>query len=228
MDAAGRQVLVESPLWRFAAHRGLTTLHAAGVVIGDVTLVLRGPAGAGKSTLAAAAAIAGHGVLAEEGVWYDPGQAPACLRGAPWTIHLDDASLALLGREAPPQGSGLATGAASAPMKRALDVADDLHGRAAERAPLGPIVYLDPPDGSSARWRRLAPGEARVQHEAMKTVGESTQDPSRWAAARDALIARGAYSLAGGQVQDRVSALEAIAADAGPPAEDAGVAGRPP
>jgi hypothetical protein len=46
--------------------RGVTCLHASAVAIGDRAVALVGPAGAGKSTTAAALAMRGHRVLSED------------------------------------------------------------------------------------------------------------------------------------------------------------------
>ncbi len=205
--AAARAVLVESPVWRIAAWRGLTNVHAATVVVGGRTLVLRGPAGAGKSTLAAAAALAGHTVLAEEATWYANGDAP-CLRGAPWTIHLDADGfrrLALTSRTDHADAPSLATG------KRPVDVVDDLGGTVAEVVAPGPLVLLHRAPRAAAHWRPLPPSEARARFESVTTPGERTQDAGRWMTAREALLGMGAFELAVGDPRQAVAALEAIA-----------------
>lgn len=46
--------------------RGLTSLHASAVVVGDQAIALLGPAGVGKSTMAAAFASLGHPVLSDD------------------------------------------------------------------------------------------------------------------------------------------------------------------
>jgi hypothetical protein len=51
--------------------RGVVCLHASAVAIGDKAIALLGPAGAGKSTTAAAFAERGHSVLAEDVVTLD-------------------------------------------------------------------------------------------------------------------------------------------------------------
>lgn len=73
------------------AERGELALHAAVVDIGGQAVLFCGPPGAGKSTLAAAFAAAGHGVLSEDGALLErqgerwiawPGAAGARLRRA--------------------------------------------------------------------------------------------------------------------------------------------------
>lgn len=51
--------------------RGAISLHASAIVIGNQAIVLVGPAGAGKSTTAAAFADLGYGILAEDVVTLD-------------------------------------------------------------------------------------------------------------------------------------------------------------
>lgn len=231
--ADGRATLLESPVWRIAAWRGLTTVHAAGVVIDGVSLVLRGPSGAGKSTLAGLAALAGQAVLAEEGVWVDARGPELCLRGAPWGLRLDARGRAALAKAAstlrlpvpgalassfPVDGEAadggtrnLDRGASEPP----LDVARDLGGRTVERTALGALVLLEPAEGGEAGWSALAATAARAQYEAMTTAGERSQDPTRWAAAREALLAGGAFRLAVGEPAATFQALLALAARLG-------------
>lgn len=60
------RLLLESPVAVLLARRGFTVLHAGAVVGPGGAVVVRGGAGAGKSTLVAAAWRAGFGVLADE------------------------------------------------------------------------------------------------------------------------------------------------------------------
>lgn len=60
------RVLLEAPAAILLCHRGFAALHAGAVVGPRGAVVLRGAAGAGKSTLVAAAWRAGLGVLADE------------------------------------------------------------------------------------------------------------------------------------------------------------------
>lgn len=61
--------------------RGDVPLHAASVEVGGRALVLAGPRGFGKTTLAAAFAEAGHRVLAEDLTCLRPGDVPAVVPG---------------------------------------------------------------------------------------------------------------------------------------------------
>jgi hypothetical protein len=68
--------------------RGYVTVHAAAVVRHDVAVVLHGPAGAGKSTLAIACARRGFGVVAEDAVFVRRTSSGLELWGLPWTQRL--------------------------------------------------------------------------------------------------------------------------------------------
>ncbi len=71
-----------------ARSRGYFVLHAAGVVRGDRGIVLQGPAGAGKSTLAMACARRGFGVFAEDAVFVRVRPNGLEWWGLPWVQRL--------------------------------------------------------------------------------------------------------------------------------------------
>ncbi len=68
--------------------RDYVVVHAAAVVRHDLAVVLHGPAGAGKSTLAIACARRGFGVVAEDAVFVRPTPSGLELWGLPWTQRL--------------------------------------------------------------------------------------------------------------------------------------------
>jgi hypothetical protein len=77
------RVLLEASTAVLLCHRGFTALHAGAVVGPRGAVVLRGAAGAGKSTLVAAAWRAGFGILADESLLVsrdDAGQLAASVR----------------------------------------------------------------------------------------------------------------------------------------------------
>jgi hypothetical protein len=76
--------------------RGLVCLHASAIVIGDEAVALVGPAGAGKSTTAAAFAARGFSVLAEDVVTLDDRGQSFRVRPAYPCIRLWPASAATL------------------------------------------------------------------------------------------------------------------------------------
>jgi hypothetical protein len=76
--------------------RGLVCLHASAIVVDDTAVAFVGPAGAGKSTTAAAFAARGFGVLAEDVVTLDDGGDSFLVRPAYPCIRLWPASAATL------------------------------------------------------------------------------------------------------------------------------------
>ena len=62
--------------------RGHVCLHASAVVIADQAIALLGPAGAGKSTTAAAFAEVGYGILAEDVLTFDEKEGHYYVRSA--------------------------------------------------------------------------------------------------------------------------------------------------
>lgn len=223
-----RHELIEALAWRFATHHGLIALHAACVIVDGTTLVLRGAGGAGKSTLAYAAARAGHTLVSEEVTWFDPHapdarRAPGpsgiepTLRGAPWRIGLEPSAIALF-----PELASLAP-AAAAPSRGKLVVEHaGLFGgwTARERAPIGPIVFLEAPEAgwssgserTEGGWSHLNPDEAEARFLAGAIVGESAQSRHAYVEAGLRLIRAGAFALRPASTARAVSALEAIAA----------------
>jgi hypothetical protein len=82
--------------------------------------------------------------------------------------------------------------------------------------PPGPLVLLMDAGvsrPSRSRWQRLEGDAARTLFDDMRIRGEGSQPPARFAAARDALVAGGAYGLWAGAPTDALAALHAIAAD---------------
>lgn len=200
-----RGVLIESPIWRIATWRGMVALHAAAVVIEGRTLVLRGEGGAGKSTLAYAAARAGHAVLAEEVTWFDPGQAAqagagrapvgpgeaeACLRGLPWQLHLEDDAPDLF----PETAARPPVARPDGQRKRLIAIGVDTPGPGVEQAPLGPLVFLQR-DPLETRLVALDAEKARQRFMATRIPGEHAQPARSVERAVEALIARGAFVL---------------------------------
>lgn len=76
--------------------RGIVCLHASAIAIGNEAIALLGPAGAGKSTTAAAFSRSGYSVLAEDVVTLDDRGAKFLVRPAYPCIRLWPASVAAL------------------------------------------------------------------------------------------------------------------------------------
>jgi hypothetical protein len=133
--------------------RGYLTIHAAGIVLDGIGVVLHGPAGAGKSTLAMACARRGFGILAEDAVFARRRTADGVeVWGLPWLQRLlPDArerfpELAALEPRLQPNGE--------AKIEVDLDVVHP--GRATPCALAGPIVHIARDTGGPTRIEALA------------------------------------------------------------------------
>jgi hypothetical protein len=184
------EVLIGSPVWRFAARNGLVALHA-GAVTGPLgTIVIRGPAGSGKSTTVLAAGRAGWCVVADEVVWYDQRTDPPLLRGTGAPIQIESAD----GTKSPVK-RGEADGIASC-----------------NSAPLGCLVCLAERDYAAGSWSALLGDAARTSFEAGAHLGENTQDGVRLGQARTALLSGSCFELRAGPPETVAAQLAAIAA----------------
>jgi hypothetical protein len=168
---------VIDPLLLFlATRRGCTPVHASGLMVGDMVVVLAGASGSGKSTLAAAAMARGLPVLSDDTLYVEHG---ARLRvwGIPRPIHV-------FPQDAPPGDHE--TRLRNGKTKRAVPL--PAGPRYAERAALvvlarGDALALDPiPPGDAMRLlAELEPGFDLLREES--------------AAAIAALAAHGAWRL---------------------------------
>jgi hypothetical protein len=95
-EAVGRGVPIGA-LNAIAYQRGLLPLHAAAVAVGDTCVAFCGDADAGKSTLVAALARAGHRVICDDLLVLHPSPAGSLAWPADTRPKLTAASLALLG-----------------------------------------------------------------------------------------------------------------------------------
>ena len=68
--------------------RGYVSIHATGICRDGAGIVLQGPSGVGKSTLAMAGARRGHGVFADDVVFGREGPGGLELWGVPWTQRM--------------------------------------------------------------------------------------------------------------------------------------------
>jgi hypothetical protein len=133
--------------------RGYMAIHAAGVVRDGVGIVIQGPAGAGKSTLAIACARRGFGVLAEDVVFVRVTPSDIEFWGMPWTQRLlPDAraffpELTSLEDRRQPNGE----------MKLEVDLDVAFPGLAVPTAAPGPIVLLERGTGGATRVEALDP-----------------------------------------------------------------------
>ena len=87
-ERLARDVL-EPVLLFLLTRRGRTPIHAAGVVIGERTVILAGASGAGKSCLALAATAAGFPLLSDDTLFVERGSPPT-IWALPRPIHVFD------------------------------------------------------------------------------------------------------------------------------------------
>lgn len=134
-------------------NHGLMAVHGSALVRNGQAVLLRGPGGAGKTTLAYAGARSRFRLLSEDVVWVD--LRAGVWRGMPWHIHLlPDASRffpELDGRPAVLESAGK--------MKLEIDLDTVRSGSTATEARPGPIVLLER-EGSDSRLEPLDPAAA--------------------------------------------------------------------
>jgi hypothetical protein len=138
--------------------RGYVSVHATGICRDGAGIVLQGPSGVGKSTLAMAGARRGHGVFADDVVFGREGPAGLELWGLPWTQRmLADASIefpelaGILPRERPNGEMKLEVDLDSVYPGRAVPTAGPLAIVTLERASSGPMRLepVDPDDDAA-------------------------------------------------------------------------------
>lgn len=118
--------------------RGMLALHASAAVFQNVAVAFVGPGGAGKSTLAAACAKAGHAVVTDDVLVVREEAGQWWTTAAPGPVRLwPDSASALFGRESPTT--------ALSPTWPKLGLALEAAGlpRATEPVPLGALLVLD-------------------------------------------------------------------------------------
>ena len=141
--------------------RGYVPIHASCVVRDGVGVILQGPAGAGKSTVAVACARRGWGLLAEDVVFARPASEPSGaggleLWGMPWIQRLlPDAATHF-----PELASAPARLQANGERKLEVDLDDHAPGAATPRAAAGPIALLARSTGGPTRADWLDPEAA--------------------------------------------------------------------
>ena len=138
-----------------ARSRGYFVLHAAGVVRGDRGIVLQGPAGAGKSTLAIACARRGFGVFAEDAVFVRVRPNALEWWGLPWVQRLLPDARTLF-----PELAGLPDHIRPNGESKIDVELDRVHpGCAVPCAAPGPIVLLSRDDGGPTRIEPVDAGD---------------------------------------------------------------------
>jgi len=133
---------------------GLMAVHGSALVKDGRAVLLRGPSGAGKTTLAYAGARGRFQALAEDVVWVD--REAGLWRGMPWHFHLLPDAGRLF-----PELAGLPTRLESAgKMKIEVDLDTVRPGAAVTSAKPGPVVLLERATDRGSRLEPLAPAAA--------------------------------------------------------------------
>jgi hypothetical protein len=151
--AALRHVLLDQILPLALASAGHMVLHASAVDVDGAAVLFVGPAGAGKSTLAAALAACGADVLADDGVLLE-------MRGGAWAVP-SYPGLRLWRDAAHVAGAELAV----APLGAATSKRRFVPASPARHAPSRPIrrVYSLRADGGGRPFERLPRREAAME-----------------------------------------------------------------
>lgn len=136
---------------------GLMAVHGSALVKNGRAVLLRGPGGTGKTTLAYAGARSRFRLLSEDVVWVD--LRAGLWRGIPWHVHL----LPDAGRLFPELDGRPAVLESAGKMKIEVDldtIWDGRPGSTATEARPGPIVLLEREPGSGSRLEPLEPADA--------------------------------------------------------------------
>lgn len=135
-------------------NHGLMAVHGSALVRGGRAVLLRGPGGAGKTTLAYAGARRRFQMLAEDVVWVD--LRDGVWRGMPWHVHL----LPDAGRLFPELDGRPAVLESAGKMKLEVDLDTVRSGSTATEARPGPVVLLEREPGAGSRLEPLHPSDA--------------------------------------------------------------------
>ena len=186
--------------------RGFAAIHAAAVVKNDLCLLLCGPSGTGKSTLAYACLRSGYQLLSEDVVQANVAGEALVLWGMPWKCHLMAESLQffpeLAGKEERLQVNGK--------WKVPLNLAESYPGAMVTSARNGRLVFLEKSRaGVPAALTPLSPAEARARFEVIWSWEGGWQ--GRYEQRLNELLAAGAYHLQLGRTPaDSIQALEQV------------------
>ena len=146
-------VLLYAFLSRLRDH-GLMAVHGSALVKNGRAVLLRGPGGAGKTTLAYAGARSRFQLLAEDVVWVD--RRTGLWRGMPWHVHL----LPDAGRLFPELDGRPTVLESAGKMKIEVDLDTIRPDSTATEARPGPIVLLEREPGTGSRLEPLDPAAA--------------------------------------------------------------------
>ncbi len=198
-----RRHFLELALFQMLETRGWMGVHAAAPAKNGQAILLRAPAGGGKSTLTFAGLRSGFQLLSEEVTWIAPGG--DVWWGIPWWLHLlpDARHLfpELAGFEPVLQANG--------EMKLEVDVEQIRPGSTIFTAQPGPLVFLErTPDGTS-QLEQIDEAAARKLWPAAQTGLESQL--AHHSAHINRLLQRPVFRLtAGDDIQANLNLLESL------------------
>lgn len=153
-----RSFLYGSVLAVLCYKRGLFPLHGASILLGDSAVIVSGPIGAGKSTLAAALARRGHALLSDDVCAIDLKDAarpllwPAFPRVKLLQDAIDNFNL----------GAAACYSRAATGTKGHFGVASFDAAKTARTAPVAAIYALAPPEGDAVSHKQLRGKDAFV------------------------------------------------------------------
>ncbi len=184
----------------------LIRIHSAAVAVGDRAVILPGPMGAGKSTLAAGLTYRGLGYITDEVVAID--QRSGLVRTYPKPISLGAAPDPIGSIEwAPSPGAGLFLGACGVKPARAFGHVDD------RDHPVGLVVLPQFVPGASTELVQLPHSEALA---AVAAHTFHLDRPGTLASLARVLAAVPCYHLVSGSLSDAVAAvLDVVPSGAG-------------
>ncbi len=186
--------------------RGFVAIHAAAVVKNNTCLLLCGPSGTGKSTLAYACLRRGYKLLAEDVVQANVSGKSLKLWGMPWKSHLLAESLPFFPELNGKSEKLLVNGKWKVPLNLVETYPEFL----VTNAENGRLIFLKKSQpGIPAALTVLSPSEARANFEAIWSW-ESGWQPV-YEQRLEALLMPGAFCLQLGRTPDEsIQALEQI------------------
>jgi hypothetical protein len=174
-----RDEVIEPLVLFLLTHHGRAPLHAAGILAGDLAILLAGPSGSGKSCLALAAARAGMALLSDDTVYVQL-EPSLAVWGIPRPVHVFPDDAPAVGAGPPRLRNGK--------LKRAVPIAQPSSAPAAKRAVLCVLRR-----GDRARLRPIAAAEALAMLEPIEPGFDLLA--AEVCAAQAALAANGAWLL---------------------------------
>jgi hypothetical protein len=205
-----RFAIVQSAAFTMMQTRSVVAVHSAGLVKDGRAVMLRGPSGAGKTTLTYAALRRGWSLLAEDVIFVGVACEPAPqrllardirLHGLPWTLNLLPDATGLF----PELAGASAFERLNGEHKIAINVEARFPGQTAAEAPLGPLVFV-------SRSGIGGPYLSRLNRDAALALLRDTAIMNEEAAARErglwaAFLSLPAYALETGDDPDENAAL---------------------